>query len=158
MNYLEVSILVILGNIVSDIFFVLVLNPRRAANRIKSEIISDKKFRNDFIDLLTDDELLSKYDPVLDRLSMKLKGIMIQPLGQEAIAEKAIGSAVLEDIKEQGPEMELLIEGLRVASPNLYKLAKRRPDLIPAILDRARKIGFIPGEEGGGGFDPYGKS
>lgn len=158
MNYLEVSILVILGNIVSDIFFVLVLNPRRAANRIKSEIISDKKFRNDFIDLLTDDELLSKYDPVLDRLSMKLKGIMIQPLGQEAIAEKAIGSAVLEDIKEQGPEMELLIEGLRVSSPNLYKLAKRRPDLIPAILDRARKIGFIPGEEGGGGFDPYGKS
>ena len=155
MDYLEVSILVVLGNIVSDIFFVLVLNPRRAANRIKSEIIRDDKFRSDFIDVLTDPKILPKYDPVLDKLTQKLKGIMIQPLGQDAIAEKAIGGAILEDVAEQSPEMELLIEGLKKMSPNLYKLAKRRPELIPSIIERARRIGFIDGNLDIGGSDPY---
>lgn len=156
MDYLLVSLLVVLGNIVSDIFFVLILNPRRGANRIKSEIISDQKFRNDFIKLLTSDDTIYLYDPLLDKLNQKLRGTLIQPLGQEAIGEKQIGAAILEDVKEQSPEMELLVEGLRIASPNLYKLAKRRPDLIPAILDRARRMGFIPDDKGNmGGFDPY---
>jgi hypothetical protein len=155
-NYLIVSLLVVLGNIASDIFFVLVLNPQKSANRIKSEIIQDKKFRVDFIKLLTDEDILSLYDPILDKLNLKLRGSLIQPLGQEAIAEKQIGAAILEDVKEQSPEMELLVEGLRIASPNLYKLAKRRPDLIPAILDRARRMGFIPdSKDNMGGFDPY---
>jgi hypothetical protein len=156
MDYLLVSLLVILGNVASDIFFVLVLNPRRSANRIKSEIIQDKKFRVDFIELLTDEEIIHLYDPLLDRLNLKIRGMQIQPLGQEAIAEKQIGAAILEDVKEKSPEMELLVEGLRIASPNLYKLAKRRPDLIPAILDRARRMGFIPDHKDNmEGFDPY---
>ena len=99
MDYLIISFVVVLGNLITDFFFVLVLNPRRAANRIKSEILTDTRFQRDFMGALTTSDMLPIYDPVLEKLRQKLQGGLMHSQGQEALATKEIGKALLEDVK-----------------------------------------------------------
>ncbi len=63
---------------------------------------------------------------------------------------------MLEDIKESSLEGELLLEGLKMASPKLFKLAQRRPELIPVILEKARGVGILKDSNSAMSSDPYG--
>lgn len=156
MDYLIISILIVLGNLLSDVVLVVVINPRRASHRIKSEILHDRSFQIDLMTSLTSPEILPIYDPLLEKLRQKLQGSAIQQMGQVALGEKEIGKALLADVKESSLEGDLLLEGLKISSPNLYKLAQRRPELIPKILERARSMGLMGQSlSDSSGFDPY---
>ena len=159
MNILIEALIIALANMLVDFVFVLLLNPRRATKRIKSEIASDSEFRHTFVRNLLSEDMLSLYDPILDKLNQKIRGSLIQPLGQVGIEEKMIGKALVEDMKEKSPEYEIVLDVLKDNSPTLYKLALKRPDLIPKIIEKARGMGIpIPSIEDGQdniGENPY---
>jgi len=147
-DYLYLIIIAVLSNAGVDFLLVLVLNPKKASNKVKMAILEDDQFINAVIERLVSDEVLDKYDPVFDRLSAKIRGQALHFQGQEAILEKAINKEITQTMETEDPKISLALETIRAVNPNLAKRLEKNPLLIPKALEKLQQLGLIKSSSG----------
>jgi hypothetical protein len=142
-DYLYLILVAVLSNAGVDFLLVLVLNPKKASDKVKIAILEDDQFINAVIDRLVDPDILPKYDPIFDRLNDKIKGQALHSIGQEAILDKAINKEITQSMEIENPEIALALESIRAINPNLAKRLEKNPLLIPKAVEKLKQLGLL---------------
>jgi hypothetical protein len=130
--------LVAIVNLSVDFVFVLLLNPKKAASKVKSAILDDKVFVAEMVK-----EIVSVnpeiFEPLMEKFRQKMLGT-INSLENNILPPsevKAITKDLSMDVLNQNPEIMALLDMF----PNVKRRVLANPALINTVLELMQRLG-----------------